>query len=230
MRSPLNKSHRVTSPFGNRMLSGVSEMHNGIDLVPLDGKHPTDLFATADGVIDDIRTTVPDSHTGLKVTTMITGNFVNIKTKDGYLVIYRHIKSNSIPANLKKGASVKIGDKIGIMGTTGQSTGVHLHYELRDTKGASFDPAPYIGTEKTFTALAQPVAPPTESVANIKSGDKVKLKINAKTYTGGGIAKWVFDDVWVVLQVKGDRAVIDKNISGKNAIMTPVNVRDLIKI
>ena len=78
MRSPLNKNHRVTSPFGRRILAGKPEMHNGIDFVPSDGKHPADLFAVADGVIDDIRTTVPDSHTGLGVKDMITGNFVNI--------------------------------------------------------------------------------------------------------------------------------------------------------
>ena len=235
MKSPLNKNHKVTSPYGRRILGGKSEMHNGIDLVPADGGHPADLFAVADGVVDDIRSIVPDSHTGLRVTTMVTGNFVNIKTNDGYLVIYRHLKAGSIPENIKKGADIKAGDKIGVMGTTGQSTGVHLHYELRNPKGEAFDPAPYINTDKilgnnnpSIQEQAQSAAP-TQTNADLKAGDKIMLKSGAKTYTGGNIGTWVFGDAWIVLQIKGDRVVIDKNASGTNAIMTPVNIKDLIK-
>ena len=165
MISPMNKPHRVTSPYGRRVLAGKPEMHNGIDLIPSDGKHPAELFAVADGIVDDVRSTVPDSHTGLGVKTMITGNFVNIKTNSGYIVIYRHLKANSIPEHIKKGATVKSGDKIGVMGTTGQSTGVHLHYELRNPKGESFDPAPYIGTDRILPGMPARTADDIVSIA-----------------------------------------------------------------
>lgn len=61
----------------------------------------------------------------------------------------------------------------------------------------------------------------------IKAGSRVKLKSGAKTYTGGSIAGFVFNDTWIVSEVVGSRAVIDKNVGGTNSICTPVNVKDL---
>lgn len=55
----------------------------------------------------------------------------------------------------------------------------------------------------------------------------MKLKSGAKTYTGGSIAGFVFNDTWIVSEVVGSRAVIDKNVGGTNSICTPVNVKDL---
>lgn len=63
--------------------------------------------------------------------------------------------------------------------------------------------------------------------AIIKAGSRVKLKSGAKTYTGGSIAGFVFNDTWIVSEVVGSRAVIDKNVGGTNSICTPVNVKDL---
>lgn len=63
--------------------------------------------------------------------------------------------------------------------------------------------------------------------ATIKAGSRVKLKSGAKTYTGGSIAGFVFNDTWIVSEVVGSRAVIDKNVGGTNSICTPVNVKDL---
>lgn len=68
MRSPLNKEHRVTSPFGMRNLKGNLEMHNVIDLVPLDTVHPCELYAVCDGIVEDVCKKISDSHTGLYVT------------------------------------------------------------------------------------------------------------------------------------------------------------------
>ena len=133
MRSPLNKAHRITSPYGNRILAGNADFHNGLDMTPQDGKHPTELFAVADGTIVDMRNTVPDSHTGLRVTTMVTGNYINIRTRSGHTIIYRHLRFNSIPSTLRVGQEIREGTFVGIMGTTGHSTGIHLHYEIRDS-------------------------------------------------------------------------------------------------
>jgi hypothetical protein len=68
----------------------------------------------------------------------------------------------------------------------------------------------------------------TASSVQIGERSKVKVKAGAKTYTGGGIDNFVFKDTWIVKEIKGERAVIDKNVSGTNAICTPVNVKDLI--
>ena len=144
MRSPLDKPFRITSEYGNRILGGLLDFHNGIDLVPQDGKHPTNLYSTVDGTVIDVRSTVPDSHTGLGITTLVTGNYANIRTKEGYTLIYRHMKQNSVAVKLNQ--EIKTGNVIGVMGTTGQSTGVHLHYEIRDTSNQSINPKPYLDT------------------------------------------------------------------------------------
>lgn len=66
--------------------------------------------------------------------------------------------------------------------------------------------------------------------SEIKVGDVVTLTEDAIYYTGKEIADWIKKDNWIVKSVSGDRAVIDKNTSGKNAICSPVNVKYLKKI
>lgn len=60
------------------------------------------------------------------------------------------------------------------------------------------------------------------TVATIKEGSRVKVKSGAKTYTGGGVASFVYDGTYTVDELNGDRAVLDKG-----GICTPFNVRDL---
>lgn len=57
----------------------------------------------------------------------------------------------------------------------------------------------------------------------VKTGDVVTLAPNAVYYTGKAMPAWVLSDKWIVKSVNGDRAVIDKNISGTRAISSPVN-------
>ena len=75
-------------------------------------------------------------------------------------------------------------------------------------------------------ATKSPVASETPASA-IKKGDTVKLADNATYYDGKAIPAWVKGDQWIVSSVSGDRAVIDKNVSGKNAICSPVNTKFL---
>jgi len=70
---------------------------------------------------------------------------------------------------------------------------------------------------------ATPVAPPAE----VGPGSKVKIKPGSKWYGGSNIPGWVMTDTWIVSSVNGDRAVIDKNVSGKNSIMSPINKNNL---
>jgi len=68
---------------------------------------------------------------------------------------------------------------------------------------------------------AQPEAP--KPVTTITEGSKVKVKQGSKTYTGGGVASWVYDKVYTVDELNGDRAVLDKN-----GLCTPFKISDLI--
>lgn len=129
--NPLSKAFTVTSPYGYRTLDKGSEFHKGIDIVPSDGSGQADVSARYEGKVIGMRRDLPDSHSGLGVSSKSEGNYVTIETPDGQNRIkYFHLKANSIPSGINNGSTVNIGDKIGSMGSTGRSTGPHLHYQL----------------------------------------------------------------------------------------------------
>lgn len=105
---------RVTSGFGMRVhpISGRMKHHNGIDF---GAKAGTPISATADGEV--VRSEM--SRGGY-------GNVIEVQHADGSVTRYAHNKSNGV----KVGQKVKAGDVIGEVGSTGNSTGNHLHYEL----------------------------------------------------------------------------------------------------
>ncbi|MCL2817843.1 MAG: hypothetical protein FWD39_05610, partial [Clostridiales bacterium] len=78
-----------------------------------------------------------------------------------------------------------------------------------------------------FAKAPVPVTPPPSTPTAVKKGDTVKLADNATYYDGKAIPAWVKNDKWIVNSVSGDRAVIDKNVSGKNSICSPVNTKFL---
>lgn len=65
---------------------------------------------------------------------------------------------------------------------------------------------------------------------DLKENDVVKISDNATYYDGGKMPEWVKANKWIVKQVKGDRAVIDKSVDGKSSINSPVNVKYLTKV
>lgn len=64
-------------------------------------------------------------------------------------------------------------------------------------------------------------------ISEINEGDLVKLSDNATYYNGNPVPAWVKKMNWYVCDVNGDRAVIDKNESGKNSIRSPINIKYL---
>jgi len=121
-RFPL-RSFRLTSSYGIRQnpVTGNIALHQGLDLAAPEG---TDVFAIADGVV-----------TGLG-TDPIYGNYVIITHSEKWTSLYGHLQK--IETVLR--SSVKSGNIIGKVGSTGQSTGPHLHFELRQD-GRALDPA-----------------------------------------------------------------------------------------
>jgi len=123
---PVEGAYRLTSPFGFRRdpWTGGRRMHKGIDLA---GPMGMDLFATADGVVTDV-----GWKTGYGRTVIIQHDF-------GIETVYAHLSKFRV----KVGQRVSRGDHIGDMGTSGRSTGVHLHYEIR-VGGKAVNPMIYI--------------------------------------------------------------------------------------
>ncbi|WP_170349035.1 DUF5930 domain-containing protein [Ruegeria atlantica] len=124
--SPVHDVVRFTSGFGTRRdpKTGGRRMHNGADFA---GAYGTDIFATADGIV---------THAGWQSG---FGRLVKIKHAFGVETLYAH----NTKIRVKVGQRVSRGDHIADMGSTGRSTGTHLHYEVR-VDGVPRNPMTYI--------------------------------------------------------------------------------------
>ena len=115
---------RISSPYGWRTLNGKREHHNGIDIPASKG---TKIYASNGGKV--ITATWHYSY----------GNYVIIDHGGGKATLYAHASK----LNCKVGDKVKQGDVIAYVGTTGHSTGNHLHFEVR-INGAKQNPLNYV--------------------------------------------------------------------------------------
>lgn len=131
MLSCFKGKFKVTSPRADRIIFGNKEFHGGMDLVALEDKT---VYAIADGKVD----AVPYEAGGF-------GYYVRQLLPDGRRLYYGHLAKGSIV--VKAGQSVKAGDKLGTMGSTGRSTGAHTHIELRPkgTAKTSLDISEFTG-------------------------------------------------------------------------------------
>ena len=114
MKTPINGA-RLSSKFGMRKhpIDGYNKMHQGTDFAAPEG---TPIMASGDGVI------VKAGWCGGG------GNCVKIRHNSSYSTVYAHMSKFAIAT--KKGRRVKQGEIIGYVGSTGKSTGPHLHYEV----------------------------------------------------------------------------------------------------
>ena len=114
MKTPINGA-RLSSSFGMRKhpIDGYNKMHKGTDFAAPMG---TPIMASGDGVI------LKAGWCGGG------GNCVKIKHNKTYQTVYAHM--SKFANNIKKGVRVKQGQTIGYVGSTGKSTGPHLHYEV----------------------------------------------------------------------------------------------------
>ncbi|TGD74059.1 hypothetical protein E4634_07930 [Mangrovimicrobium sediminis] len=116
----------ISSYYGKRTdpFSGKPAFHHGIDFA---GKEGSNILAVAAGVV-----TWTGSKPGY-------GNLVEISHEDGFVTRYAHNKSLLV----KAGDVVRKGEPIALMGSTGRSTGAHVHYEVYK-HGRSVDPSSYV--------------------------------------------------------------------------------------
>ncbi|KRA80374.1 hypothetical protein ASD76_14435 [Altererythrobacter sp. Root672] len=116
----------MTSDYGMRVhpVLGGRRNHKGIDLA---GPMGTPVYATADGVVS--RAERFSSY----------GNYIQIEHGGELQTRYAHLSGYAVAA----GEQVTKGQLIGYIGTTGRSTGPHLHYEVR-VSGEAVDPRPYM--------------------------------------------------------------------------------------
>ena len=120
----------ISSPFGNRVspFGGSIEFHRGVDIAGSGA-----ISAAQSGTVETA--TYHASYGYYVVINHGTINGVNVKT------LYAHMQPGLLVA---PGQTVSQGQQVGVMGTTGSSTGVHLHFEVQEN-GAVVNPVNYIG-------------------------------------------------------------------------------------
>jgi murein DD-endopeptidase MepM/ murein hydrolase activator NlpD len=125
---PLHVDWRLSSPFGIRVhpVTGVRKMHTGIDMAAPKG---TPVYAAESGVV------IVNQWMGGY------GNCIIIDHGGGLWTLYGHLLDGS--SVVKKGETVKRGEKIAGVGMTGTATGYHLHFEVRKNE-EPVNPLPYI--------------------------------------------------------------------------------------
>lgn len=123
---PLHVAYRIGSPFGDRHdpFNGRAEFHPGIDL---DAPYGTPVYATAPGVV---------THAGWMDG---YGRMVEVDDGSGITTRYAHLHRYTVVV----GEHIKAGTRVGFLGSTGRSTGPHLHYEIR-VNGVPRNPALFL--------------------------------------------------------------------------------------
>lgn len=175
----------VSSVYGPRTHPVTGErnkMHWGVDLTRGSGD-TTYIIAAKDGVVTKA---VNNCSVGNSSCGGGYGNYVIITHLDNSATVYAHLKEGTV--RVKEGESVRRGQVIGIMGTTGTSTGVHLHFEIR-INGERVDPLLYINSADPRQAGAS---------SDIVNGDLLNFMMcfecSMKCPNDGGLNYIVHDD------------------------------------
>lgn len=131
---PLRVAYLKSSPFGVRVhpITSLTIMHTGVDLVAPAG---TPIFATGAGRV--LRSGPAGGY----------GNMVEVQHADGLVTRYAHMQSLAVGV----GEAVTVGTVVGALGSTGESTGPHLHYEIR-RGDVPVDPMPFLETGQALKA------------------------------------------------------------------------------
>ena len=114
LKTPLDGA-RLSSSFGMRKhpISGFNKMHKGVDFAAPIG---TPVYAGGNGVVEMVG--VNGGY----------GKYIRIRHNNGYKTAYAHL--NAYKKGISRGSRVSQGEVIGYVGSTGRSTGPHLHYEI----------------------------------------------------------------------------------------------------
>ncbi|MFL5250244.1 MAG: M23 family metallopeptidase [Myxococcales bacterium] len=116
---------RVSSKFGVRRMKGHKELHRGVDLVAPPGSY---VVAAREGRVADT------GHA------RACGWFVTVEHANSWRTVYCHLRADPRSLGIEKGLFVPVMGVVGEVGSTGHSTGPHLHFTLLDDSGKARDP------------------------------------------------------------------------------------------
>lgn len=124
----------ITSKYGNRLhpVYKVYRMHSGIDI---SAPYGSSVVSARAGTVLMVVNPVQGQNSGGSG----YGNYIVVDHGDGYSTLYAHLKRTLV----SKGQTVRAGSRIGLVGSTGTSTGAHLHFEVR-INGDTVNPSKYV--------------------------------------------------------------------------------------
>lgn len=104
--------------------------------------------------------------------------------------------------------------------------------EVGDMTRAALEAALKNSSNATAPAeTSKPAETENKEEVTFAKGDKVKIKDGSTWYNSRThVPQFVLNDTWIIYAINGDRAVVNKNASGTNAIMSPINTQNLIKV
>lgn len=162
-------SSYISSDFGNRTFwnpvtqKNVTGFHNGIDMTS-----GSTIVATARGKVTACRNSVQGYTESLA-----SGNYVTLYHGNNVYTTYCHMAYGSV--KVKVGDIVECGQELGTKGTTGYSTGPHLHYGVQ-VNGSWVDPKPYLLGTVALPQYGEATSTPASTMnTTYKVGDKVKF-------------------------------------------------------
>lgn len=161
----------IKSPYGMRKhpISGGQKMHTGIDLA-LPGRKIGDIVSAADGEVI--------AKGGCRGKNCGYGLFVHVLHKDSSgkpicITTYNHLEEFYV----EKGQKVMAGQKLAKEGSTGGSTGPHLHFEVKSPDGKYMDPAPLIRGNSIQVDAKKPDGEPTkDGTSEVKGGGSLSAE------------------------------------------------------
>ena len=163
---------QITSKYGNRTLWGVTAPHPALDIV---GKDTDEVVSVSNGRVLWSQIVTDKSNP-----TWEWGNYVAVTGDDGCTIYYCHLKERCV----KAGDRVKAGDVIGIMGSTGKSTGAHLHFEVRPNNIKATDAAAYLNLPNAICGISEKHYYSDEVCKACGFTNETRAYINAYNWSG----------------------------------------------
>ena len=136
-----NRENHITQKYGKN--------HCGVDIISTTGSGIPDIVAHSKGIVVVSVNNKDRDNTSTGANSY--GNYVQIKHPNNMYTLYAHLKKGSV--KVKKGDNVSLGQVIGTMGNSGRTsgtsatTGIHLHFEVRNKDNYVIDPTPYIDAD-----------------------------------------------------------------------------------
>lgn len=183
---PVPSNYYVAYLFGNTTAYGGN--HLGIDIWSVNANgNPdpsfnlmgtVDIVAAQEGTVIEVVNGCADGNDVSSACGGTYGNHVMIKHKNNYVTMYAHLYRDSIA--VREGQTVSAGQFLGKMGSSGHSTGTHLHFEIRFS-GNRIDPLVCFGNSKTYKVVPYNYNLPYESRNNSGITMQNPYKVEKKT-------------------------------------------------